>query len=303
MPKGLVKILDLLAAFAIVGPLSAFLLGSLRAADGDTATTPLSASNPARGALYLVVCFVLVGAVGLFSGRLVTRGRGICMVGLALMWAASATANVRQLFGDADSASTLTPLLLESLLLIPLVLATTLLIEALSPVASDEQGIPFGPSLPPPGFSGVRSSFVPGQFFASLAAAVVAAGLVGWLVAINSTKGQAIFAAFLGGIAAGCASAAAARSTGRPASLIPAAVALPLVAALTLLYLKFSSGGSLAPQTRAIASELPNQLFALGRILPLDWVAGGLFGVPVGATWAAAMVERPKDADAEPAHA
>ncbi len=294
MPKGLVKFLDTFVAFALAGPFAAYLLNTLRAADGDSATTPLSSSEPVKGALFLVAIFGIVTHVGLFSGRLVTRGRGVCMVGFALMGASLATANVRQLLGDADSAAALTPLLLESALLLPLVLLPVLLIEAISPVAPDEQGVPHGTTLPAPGLAGIREAFVPSQFLASLAAAAVAAGVVGWLVAINTTKGQSIFAAFLGGLAAGCASVAASKSPNRPASLIPAAVALPIVAFATFLYLKLTASGSITPQTRAIGSELPNQLFALGRVLPLDWVAGGLFGVPIGATAAASMIERPK---------
>lgn len=295
MPKGFVKVVDTLAAFAVLGPLSAWLLAMLRAPDGDPATTPLTSATPAMGALLLIAAFVLTGLVGVVSGRWVTRGRGVCMVGFALMWTTSVTANARQLLGDVDAQSALNGLLLEAAFLIPLVVLVGLLIEAISPVSSEEQGLQHGPSLPPPGFSGVREHFSPAQFAASFAAAAVAAGAVGWLIAINTTKGQAIFAAFLGGIAAGFAAAAAARSNHKHSTLLPAIAALPVVALVTVLYLKFFAAGSIIPQTRAVASETVQQLFALGRILPLDWAAGGLFGVPIGASWAASMVERPKE--------
>jgi hypothetical protein len=32
--------------------------------------------------------------------------------------------------------------------------------------------------------------------------------------------------------------------------------------------------------------------FTLARIMPLDWIAGILIGVPVGASWAASMVQK-----------
>jgi hypothetical protein len=295
MPKGFVKVVDTLAAFAVLGPLTAWLLTTLRAPDGDPATTPLTSSAPLMGAALLVAAFLLTGFVGVVSGRMVTRGRGLCMVGFGLMWTTSVTANARQLLGDADAASALNGLILEAVLLIPLIALTGLIIEAVSPVSAEEQGLHHGPSLPPPGLAGIREGFVPGQFIASLAAAVVAAGVVGWIVAINTTKGQAIFAAFLGGIAAGFAASAAARSQHKTPSLLPPVLALPVVALLTVLYLKFTASQTIIPQTRAVASESINQLFALGRILPLDWAAGGLFGVPIGASWAASMVEKPKD--------
>lgn len=300
MLKGLLKFADSLLAFAVLGPALAALFATLRAYDGEAHTTPLTCATPLRGGLYLVAAFVAAAALGLTSGRVFSRGRGIWIAGLTLVWVSLAGANVRQLLGDLDGPTNLVPLIFEAVLLIPLTALFAALVEATSPISGDEQGQPGHPSLPPLGFDGIRAALEPRTFLACLAAAVVAASVVGWLAAITPYKGQALFAAFLGGIAAGWASAFAASTShhGRPSSLIPAVISLPLVAALTFLFLKFSANGAVIAQTRAIASESGNQLFALGRILPLDWLAGGLLGVPVGANWAASMVDRHHHADA-----
>lgn len=295
MLKGLLKFADSLAAFVILGPALAAMVSTLHAADGDPASTPLTSSTPARGAILLLLSFLAASALGLVSGRVFSRGRGIWIAGLTLFWVSLATATVRQVLGDADGPAALTPLILEAVVLIPLAGLFAVLVEALSPISGEERGHPHQPSLPALGFGAVRSIFEPRSFLPSLVAAIVAAGIVGWLAAITPYKGQALFAAFLGGIAAGFAPGFAA-SHGhheRPPSLVPAVLALPVVAVISLVIVKFTAGNTgLLAQVRAIASESPGQLFALGRIMPLDWLAGGMIGVPVGANWAASMMDR-----------
>jgi hypothetical protein len=303
MLKGLLKFADSLAAFVVVGPLLAALFSTLRAFDGDPRTTPLTCSTPLRGGALLVLTFAAASALGLISGAFFGRGRGIWIAGLTLVWPAFAGANIRQLLGDPDGPTNLVPLIFEALLLVPLTLVFAAAVEMISPISGEEQGAPGHAPIPPAGLDGVKTVFQGRTFFACLAAAIVAAGVVGWLAAISPAKGQALFAAFLGGIAAGWASSFAA-STGphtRPPSLIPPALALPVVSLATFLLLKLTAGNAVTDQTRAIGSELPSQLFGLGRILPLDWLAGGLLGVPVGANWAVSMVERHHHPEAKPA--
>ena len=193
MLKGLLKFADSLLAFVVLGPALAAVVSSLHAADGDPASTPLTSSTPVRGAVLLLAAFIAASALGLVSGRVFSRGRGIWIAGLALFWVSLATANVRQALGDPDGPAALTPLLLEAAVLIPLAALFSVLGEALSPISGEERGHPHQPTLPAPGLGAVRSMFEPRTFWPSLVAAIVAAGVVGWLAAITPYKGQALF--------------------------------------------------------------------------------------------------------------
>lgn len=294
MTRSFIKYAGYFAAFAVVGPVASWLLSTLRAVDGDPHTTPLTAATPAEGIVKLLLVILIAMGIAVLVGRFASRGAGIVAGSCIFLWAALATGNVRQVLGDADAHSALLPLALESLILLGGLALISVVVECLSPLVPEERGQASGPVIPPAGFAGLKAMFEPRVFLASLAAAFIAAGIVGWLASITPYKGQSIFAAFLGGLAAGWASssaAGAAHHRDRPPSLIPAILALQLVAAATFLYLKASTGASLIDMTRAIGSNASSQLFSLGRIMPLDWAAGGLLGVPVGASWAASMVE------------
>jgi hypothetical protein len=304
MYKGLLKFADAMLAFALVGPLLAWSIGSLRAHDGDPRTTPLSSAEPAKGAAILALCVLAAGAVGVVSGRFFTRGRGVCIAGVCLAWAAFATGNIREVLGDPDGAAAVSRLLVEALILVPLVAVVALAIEAFSPVSAEELGHPHGPSFPPPGLAGIGRGMTVKSFAAALFAALAAAGVVGGLVAINPLKGQTLFAAFLAGIAGGWASGFAQTNThskdgglAPPPSLVPALLAVAIVGIIGMGYV-MTVGTSVVAGVRTIEAVGGGGLFGFGRILPLDWVAGGIFGVPVGTAWAASMIDRSKPHEA-----
>ena len=116
----------------------------------------------------------------------------------------------------------------------------------------------------------------------SLFAAAVAA----WFIGVSPLKGQAVFAA----IAAGVLGAAAGR-------LADVRVALPMlvipIAALAVVG-PFASSvpGVTGGPPAVVATAYRGTLFPLANISALDWIAGGLLGIPLGVAWAGSMIEK-----------
>jgi hypothetical protein len=119
------------------------------------------------------------------------------------------------------------------------------------------------------------------------AACLAAAGVVAWIFAPDSLKGQTFAAAAFAGLFGAVAMKMAARHYVTPLVVFCVvgvlACAGPAVAAV---YYGSGSGIVRPVYSGAIGGVLP-----LARILPLDWLAGALVGVPIGLSWGGAMTE------------
>lgn len=127
-----------------------------------------------------------------------------------------------------------------------------------------------------------------GGSFAAVFIGVVAGGAAVWLVAQEPLKGQTIAACVLAGIAAGGFGRAVMPKT-EPASPIPALAAMALLAAigpLSTLVPALNRGGDV------VSAAIQGRLFALAMPMPLDWLAGAFWGIPIGMSWAESMTEK-----------
>ncbi len=115
--------------------------------------------------------------------------------------------------------------------------------------------------------------------------AVVAGGIAAAFIAGSPLKGQAVAAAVVGGIAAGAAIRLFDLHTPVPAMF----VAIAALATLGPL------SGVVMAGSGVVSATYRGTLFPLAWILPLDWIAGGLLGIPLGVAWAASMMEKKKD--------
>jgi hypothetical protein len=127
-----------------------------------------------------------------------------------------------------------------------------------------------------------RSVIAPGLLLA-LPVAIVIGGAGAWLVAMSPLKGQTIAAAIVAGIIGGAAGRIADYRI--PAQSLMVAIGV-LAAAGPLTAFVFKVGGS--PVEAAYAGKM----FTLSWIAPLDWIAGGLIGVPLGVSWAASLIDK-----------
>jgi hypothetical protein len=117
-------------------------------------------------------------------------------------------------------------------------------------------------------------------------AALIAAALVTWLVAVEPLKGQTIAACMIAGVAAGGFSRAASPRDGA-LTPVPALIAMALLAAAGPLSALVVTGSS-----NVVSAAIGHKLFALAMPMPFDWLAGAFWGVPLGLSWAESMVEK-----------
>lgn len=277
----------LLGALFVVGPVASRVTGGLTASDGSQHTSLLVGSSLGAGLVATLAVFGLCAAIVLPSAALSGPRRGMLLACFCLAWASWTTGSVDQIIRSMRGESPVQTLVLEGVLVGVLLLALVLGIlrvgraQERGPDGLDIQG---GPGTVGANLRGLMT--IGG--IVGLGAAIVLGGLVAWIFAIEPLKGQAVFAAMLGAIGAGAGAHMASIAIAGEEN--PAPPITPFVAIVIL-----SIGGPIAMQAlggddlRAVSYA--GNLFPLGHILPLDWAAGAMLGVPIGLTWARSMME------------
>jgi hypothetical protein len=284
MRQNLYRWFLLLCSALVLGPLAGMMTSSLRAADGGPHASLLVNSSMALGIAITLGVFVLAAVAGIAGARIESLRHGFLCTGLVLAWAAWGTGQVDRILHQTLSASTMYTLSAEGVLVgaLSLGLAAAMVLIARQP--------PPDPALAPHHHNPEPRTLVDQATPMALAASVIVAGLIAWIVAQDTLKGQTFAAAALAGMFGATA--------GRLAA--PAASALTFVAAIVLLAIvsptiaAFMHSSALGP-TRA---ALSGALFPLSRPLPLDWAAGGFVGIPLGLSWASSLVDKHHPAQA-----
>jgi hypothetical protein len=259
-----------MAALLVVGPIAGLCTGWLRAPDGSSFAAPFASTEPVLGTVAAFGALALALVLGAVAGRLEGIRAGFTTAGLVVAWAAWRTGPVDQIVRANDSAGVLGRLAAEGLLFGAAGVALAVAISAVSKRDSHHLG---GRLLA--GTSGL----------AAIGVGVLAGAAIAWLVARTPLKGQAVAAAITGGVAIGAAGRLADLSATLPSLCIPIAV-LAILGPLSGLVVGAGNAASLLTAGRN------GTLFPLANILPLDWIAGGLLGIPLGVTWAASMIEK-----------
>ncbi len=277
----------LLGALFVVGPLASRVTAGLTAADGSQHTSLLVASSVSEGAFATFAVFALTALIVLPGAAIAGPRRGMLLACFCLAWASWTTGSVDQIIRSLRGQSPVGMLVVEGVLVGGLMLVLVLAILRVGRV--QERG-PDGLDFP-----GGRGSVIANlRGMASLggvvglAAAVVLGGLVAWIFAIEPLKGQAVFAAVLGSIAAGAGAHMASVTVAGEDHPAPAVTGF-LAAAILGIVGPIAMGAMGGDDLRQVAYA--GDLFALGHILPLDWAAGAMLGVPIGVTWARSMLE------------
>lgn len=280
-------LVPLLALFA-AGPLAGHLTGALRGRDGGGDASLLVCAAPGSGVVAALVVMALAILMGVIAARTLGHRMGLFSAGLVLAWAAWGTGRVDVILAQPHTEGALRMLSLEGLLVGVLgVIGAAVILRI--PVMRFAL-----PETRDPGHEHYHFVEEPTEYFNStapmaLAAAVAAGGVIVWLVAQETLKGQTFAAAAIAGVAA----AAAARVAAPRVSSVWVFGAVALLAAASPLIASFKH----PTQMDVVQASLAGRLFVLARLLPLDWVAGAFTGVPIGLAWATSMVDR----HAEPA--
>lgn len=278
-----------LASLFVVGPIASRMTATLRAADGSIHTSLLVSDAPVTGALIALGVFALTGLIALPAARIFGPRFAMRMACFCIAWASWTTGTTDEIIRSLRGTSPMTTLALEGALVLVLSLALILAILRFGKVQDhgpDGRDIRGGHDVLSRSLAGMRQP----RAIASLLASIALGGLVAWVFAIEPNKGQAVFAAFMGGIAAGAgahlASLALPGENDAPPVLAPFLGMLILAVASPL-----AASALLANGTTLLEAVYAERLFALAHVLPLDFAAGALLGVPIGLAWARSMAE------------
>ena len=271
----------LLVSLLVLGPVAGLLVATLRAPDGGAHASLFLNTSPAWGAVIGLLVFALAAAGGVPAARVGGVGHGYFCAGLVLAWAAWATGQIDRILHRAQSASTMYALTGEAVFVGALGLALGVLLLRISkdpaPDSAGQDRTHHSHHVEP------RSLWNNSTPQALLIGAAVG-GVIAWLVAQDTLKGQTFAAAAF----AGMLGATAGRTSAPNASAVTFVAAIMLLAIVSPIVATFMHAGDLGPARAAVAGRL----FSLARPLPLDWVAGAFFGIPLGLSWAASMIDR-----------
>lgn len=254
------------AALAVGPAIDALMAIARDGAGGRNITLLVSQSPPVSLALGMIAVAV-AAAFGLAVRRVTTIGLGLFCAGAIVAWPAFNGATAEALVREAQSAAPFIRLAVEMVLVGVIgVLGTRLIVGRIEPDPSgraDPEEL-FGPR-------------------AALGAAVsfAVAGIAAWILAREGTPGQNTAAAGLATMAA----IAAGRSAAPKASIIACVAGVFAVGLVGPILALLTQGGEIVDAAYA------NGLVPLARITPMTWLAGVWLGAPIGASWAASMVE------------
>ncbi|RMH29673.1 MAG: hypothetical protein D6693_01690 [Planctomycetota bacterium] len=255
------------AVFA-VGPALAWLTGLVGDGHGGRATTLFVSSTLPASAVLGLAAIAVAGGLGAAVRRATGAGFGLFCAGAALAWPAFVGATVEDAVRYAQSPRPLYLMTAEMVLVGLAGLAAARLI--VGPVEPDPTG-----REEPEELIGSRAAAGAGV---SLLTALVAA----WVLAREGTPGQNLATAGLASMAA----VAAGRSAAPKASIIAC------LAGVFVVGLAGPLAGALVHGSGIVEASYSNTLLPLARVTPMTWLAGGLLGAPMGAAWAASVMER-----------
>jgi hypothetical protein len=244
-----------LVSLLVLGPMAGRVTGALLGPGAGQDATLLITLSPLLG-LFAAGAVTLLATAALWLGSRVGGKAALLSAGLVLCWAAARTGRLDEIIAVQRRSPT-PKLLLEGLLV---ALMAVGLSQALRGMAR---------GMAAPSWSALRAAGF----------GVIAGVLVAWILAVEPLKGQTLAAAF----GAGVIGAAVARMTAvavAPYQLIAIPAGLALLGPLTTA----AAGGDL------VRDMLQGQLFRLSMVLPLDWLAGGMLGLPFGIMWTEAVV-------------
>ncbi len=269
--RELVKWALLGAVTLIVGPIAGWLTGRVPAPDGGPHATMLLSAAPLAAVLGTLLALALAALVGIVLGKIGRIRWGLFAGGVVLAWASFESATVHGLLlwsrsGDAVFLR----LAVEGFLLGALGVAMAWIIQR----AADHdlaEGVREEPETPRR-----RDAWI------GLTVGVLVGALAAWVIAREGLKGQTFAAGAISGVFSATAGRLAA-PTAPPIAFIAAGAILAVLGPLSGIFMQ--SGDPL------IAANA-NELFALAWLSPLDWVGGAFFGVPLGLSWAASLMDR-----------
>jgi hypothetical protein len=262
----------------VLGPVAAWLTSMMAGPDGSSATPALLSSSPLMGLVLVLAAIGVAGVAGVIASRLMGHGGagwGLFCAGMVLAWAAWPTGTVEDVLRRTQSGASLWTLAVEGLIVGAAATGMAWVVIRAHPQPVAAPTTSSGRRVEPPGMD---------VFATGLAAVIVGAGVGVWLAAQESLKGQAIGAAFIGGLLGAIAARLSAERC--PTWVLVAGLGVLAAVSPALGAILHGSGGD-----GAVRAAYNGTLFNLAKVMPLDWLAGGFMGIPIGLSWAGGMIE------------
>ncbi|TVQ81277.1 MAG: hypothetical protein EA380_02170 [Phycisphaeraceae bacterium] len=268
MQKAILRWILIGIAVLLVGPVVGWFFRLIPSIDGGSGVTPLVSLSAPAGIGFGVAGLLLAGAIGFLAARLVGYRDGLVCMGLAFAWACWSTGSVTDLVRVTGSVPVFR-LAAEGAILGLVAAGLAVLIVRLA----RDHDEPMAGDAP---LASVSS-------LVAIATAALGALVAGWVVARSELVGQTLWAAIAGGVLGGVLARVAQPNCSAAATTI----GVPIVAAVGILVGEaLTTGGNLAQAIYAGATT------PLMRIMPIDWIAGMLLGLPIGISWGGSLVER-----------
>lgn len=282
-----------------VGPIAYFVMSGVFAADGSHHVTALVNAGLVGGLLRTILALFMAIAVGIVSARLVSLNLGIFNAGIVMAWIAASMGSVDQVLRSVQSGSAAYRVSIEGLLLGGVTVAGVFLIAR----AFDSRPAPAPASTPAPPQDATPQT--PGAIWADFGLVVsitVASGfLASWLVMQNMLKGQAIATGAAAAVISTVAAGLVVKKV-NPVAIAAGLLALAVAGPIFGVIMHGSSGTAGVIGSGIVARATAGTLVNLARLVPMDWLAGGLIGLPIGRSlglWLGEVQVRPESA---PAH-
>lgn len=269
-----------MAALLIVGPIAGSVVGALRNASGGPDATLLVGDSRIGGVIAGLVAFALAGLMGVGAARMTNARAGMSTAGLVLAWAAWRSGEMDEILRASPSSGTLWWMAVEGLIFGTLAVGLCTIVVGVARRSAD--GAAPSDAGTPERISDACRQLGTTKIIAPVAVAAAVSGLLAWWLVVSEIKGQAVLGvtvAVLAGVAAG---RVAAFHTPPHAFMI----------AIALLAIIGPSAAAVAQGGALLEATYQNRLFPIARPVPLDWIAGGMLGAPIGLAWAASLVER-----------
>lgn len=266
-------------SLAILGPVAAMAAGMVRAGDGSADTTLLTGAGLVSGLVAVLSVGACVIVAGGLAGRLADRHEAVLNAGFVLGWVAWTSGRLGEVYRLSPSAGTLARLALEGAVMAAVVLASLVVADRLSRRSGESEGLSLGPADMA---RALRLKAGVPVFVVSLAIGVVFA----WLFARHDRPGQALGAAFLGGVGAGVFGSLVFQSVMKDEKHgLPGVTAtfVPVVLGLLAAGVVGPAVGLVMPGAGSLTRDLARGVLP-GWVLvsPAAWGAGALIGVPAG---------------------
>lgn len=259
-------------------------MAATRDADGGAAVSMLVGGVVPRSLVAGLLIYAGAIAVGWVGARYFSVSIGFSCAGFVLAWGAWRTTTLDQLIRRTHGSGEMTMLAVEGAVAIVLAVAVAWVCWHASR-AHRPGGAPKREhqSFVSHFISAKNKQDAPKAALVAVLLSAIAGAAVAYVVAATPMKGQVVFAAFLGAIAAGAAAQFAVQSMG--ATSTPVAVVLGLLLPAMVAPLLAKGDPSLTAHAYA------NTVLPLAKIMPLDWAAGALLGAPIGLGWSGAMMD------------